>query len=278
MNATALVEDAVRKATANPDYKFGDLTKGAIKELSGKDVDEYQFGDISRRMAADAQEQLSGAVSGAVTGITGKEKYEFGDISRKFISDADGALASARDAYFDELPSALWRQLFAGLSDPQRRELIISLVQLFAACLLAYSLIFNLSIGGTISLAWGITSRQGGVSPLASAVAWSNFLQVHTSIRLFADPPLLPVRIFIATLIVPRYRRVLNAIQRALPLKGRQYVLNRAISVGVAWLLINVGAVAVMMALGIGLAGVLTGVPPCSLLGVLSLMGRVRGV
>ena len=68
-NATALIEDAVRTVTDNPDYQFGDLTKGAIKELSGKDMEDYEFGDISKRIAGQAQE---GFVSTA-TSITGKD-------------------------------------------------------------------------------------------------------------------------------------------------------------------------------------------------------------
>ena len=33
-NATSLFEDAVRTVTSNPEYRFGDMTKGAISELS----------------------------------------------------------------------------------------------------------------------------------------------------------------------------------------------------------------------------------------------------
>ena len=34
--------------TGKDDYKFGDLTKGALKSVTGKD--EYQFGDISKSL------------------------------------------------------------------------------------------------------------------------------------------------------------------------------------------------------------------------------------
>ena len=39
---------SVPKVTGKDDYKFGDLTKGALKSVTGKD--EYQFGDISKSL------------------------------------------------------------------------------------------------------------------------------------------------------------------------------------------------------------------------------------
>merc|ERR1719446_627365 len=90
-------EDAMRKLTGDEEYRFGDLTKktvaagedaikGTLSELTGKDADVYQFGDITKM---------------AVTSFTGKEEYNFGDISRKMLSDADAALEYFRDDYFD---------------------------------------------------------------------------------------------------------------------------------------------------------------------------------
>ena len=34
--------------TGNEDYKFGDLTKGAVKSVTGKD--DYKFGDITKSL------------------------------------------------------------------------------------------------------------------------------------------------------------------------------------------------------------------------------------
>ena len=39
---------SVPKVTGKDDYKFGDLTKGALKSVTGKD--DYQFGDISKSL------------------------------------------------------------------------------------------------------------------------------------------------------------------------------------------------------------------------------------
>ena len=36
----------MQKVTGNADYKFGDLTKGAVRSLTGKE--EYKFGDITK--------------------------------------------------------------------------------------------------------------------------------------------------------------------------------------------------------------------------------------
>ena len=74
-NATkGLVEGVVRTVTDNDEYQFGDLTKGVVRDLTGKDASEYKFGDITKK---------------AVTNFTGKEDYEFGDISRKVLADAE---------------------------------------------------------------------------------------------------------------------------------------------------------------------------------------------
>ena len=45
-NATkGLVEGVVRTVTDNDEYQFGDLTKGVVRDLTGKDASEYQFGE-----------------------------------------------------------------------------------------------------------------------------------------------------------------------------------------------------------------------------------------
>ena len=91
--------------------KFGDLTKRTVAGLIGKDASEYKFGDITRK---------------AFTNFTGKDldEYEFGDLTRTALSAADGALADVRDRYFDDLPAALWKRLFVGLSQGQRDDCI----------------------------------------------------------------------------------------------------------------------------------------------------------
>ena len=121
--------------------KFGDLTKRTVAGLIGKDASEYKFGDITRK---------------AFTNFTGKDldEYEFGDLTRTALSAADGALADVRDRYFDDLPAALWKRLFVGLSQGQRDDLSVSIVQYAAVAILAYSFIANLQLSLTIAAAW----------------------------------------------------------------------------------------------------------------------------
>ena len=100
------------------------------------------------------------------------------------LSEADKQLADARDAYFDELPTALWRQLFGGLTTAQRGDLIVALVQLAGALLLSYSLVANLCLACTATISWGIAASRAAASPLASAAGWSSFLTTHSTICL----------------------------------------------------------------------------------------------
>ena len=64
---------SVPKVTGKDDYKFGDLTKGALKSVTGKD--DYQFGDISKS---------------ALKSVTGKDEYQFGDISKSLFRKLTG--------------------------------------------------------------------------------------------------------------------------------------------------------------------------------------------
>ena len=38
----------MNKVTGKDDYKFGDISKGALKSVTGKD--EYKFGDLSKSL------------------------------------------------------------------------------------------------------------------------------------------------------------------------------------------------------------------------------------
>ena len=52
----------MRAVTGNEDYKFGDLTKNAtataVETLSGKTIDEYEFGDISKKLFGDMKKMF----------------------------------------------------------------------------------------------------------------------------------------------------------------------------------------------------------------------------
>jgi hypothetical protein len=276
-NATLLVEDAVKAATGNQDYKFGDMTRGVVKELSGKEAEDYRFGDISKRLAAqaagkedpddyvfgDISRRLGSEATQGLAALAGKdaEEYQFGDLTRRVLTDADRAVADARDRYFEELPTALWKQVFGGLSKSQRRDLVISLVQLAATALLCLSAVSNFVLSVSLSCAWATACARSGLSPLTSSLEWSRFMSIHATLRMFTDPPLFPLRMLATLLLTPTYRRATSGLQRILPMRERQPVLNRALSYAVAWLVINVLGGAAVTGCGVVAASLATGVP-----------------
>ena len=103
-NASLLIEDAVKAATGNEEYRFGDMTRGAVKQLSGKTMEEYNFGDITKRFAAEAAgkesaddyefgditRRLQGEATQGLAALAGKdaEDYKFGDLTRRVLTDA----------------------------------------------------------------------------------------------------------------------------------------------------------------------------------------------
>ena len=265
-SATGFFEGVVRNLTGDEDYEFGQYTKKAISDLTDKATttgramtgdDQYEFGDLTKQVVSD----LGKGATVAGRAVLGREDYQFGDISRSVISSADRTLSETRDAYFRDLPSAIWRQLFDGLNKPQEDDLKVALVQYAALALLSYSLAWNVNCGGTIVLAWAITSRRTGLSPLYDGAQWATFLNVYNTIRLGLEPILLPVRVLGAAWLSLQSRRALLGLQRRLPLRERHPILNRALALVVMWLLGNVLAVAVASLLGIWSSSVLTGVP-----------------
>lgn len=168
--------------------------------------------------------------------------------TRSVIGEADRLLAEERERVFVDLPQKLLNSALGWYAptatQEQRAELTIAMVQLVACGLLAFSLAINLSVGCTVSVAWGLTSAQTGLSPLADTAQWSRFLTTHGKIRLALDPLLLPPRVILGFLLTRRYRRLVLGIQHkltrvALLSEQRQPVLSRAVPLAAAWLLIN---------------------------------------
>lgn len=246
LNATrSAFESTVRSVTGDDDYQFGDWTRGTISELSGKEASEYQFGDITKKAVAE---------------FTGKDagNYEFGDLTRAALSKTDAALADARDSYFSELPTVLWRQLFGGMTEPQRREAAIALCQLGAVALLCLGVVNGALLGLQTLCAWIYVSHATGLSPLAPG-QWGAFLETHATLRLALDVPLLPVRVLGAFCLIPSYRDLTTRLQRRLP--GRDTLLNRAAALLLAWLGANLLAVGGTTALGVWASSRWLGVP-----------------
>ena len=195
-NATkGLVEGVVRTVTDNDEYQFGDLTKGVVRDLTGKDASEYQFGDITKK---------------AVTNFTGKEDYEFGDISRKVLADAESSLEALRDAYFRDLPNELQRLILGGLPKEQREALISAITSYGSMAVLVWSLVSTACTAGLVFTAWTRACLR------AAPDRWGSAIAAIPTLRLL-EPALLPVKALLFVLSINRYQRTALSVQRRLP-------------------------------------------------------------
>ena len=196
-NATkGLVEGVVRTATGNEEYEFGDLTKGVVRDLTGKDASEYQFGDITKK---------------AVTNFTGKEDYEFGDISRKVLADAESSLEALRDEYFRDLPNELQKLILGNLPKEQREALISAITSYGSMAVLVWSLVSTTCTAGLVFTAW----TRACLLP-SNTDRWASAIAAIPTLRLL-EPALLPVKALLFVLSINRYQRTALSVQRRLP-------------------------------------------------------------
>ena len=147
-------------------------------------------------------------------------------------------------AWSAQLPTALWRRLFGGLTEAQRKDVAISICQLGAVALLAFGLVNGVVTGVQVVLAWAHVTGRSGLTPLAAGGGqWRAFLDAHATLRLALDVPTLPLRVLAAALLTPRYRTLTQTLQRRLPGREQEPLLNRLLALAVAWLGLNVVAV-----------------------------------
>lgn len=206
-NATrGLVEGVVRTATGNNDYAFGDLTRGVVQDLTGKDAAEYHFGDITRT---------------AMTNFTGKEGYEFGDIYRKVITDAESSLEALRDAYFRDLPNELQKLILGGLSGRDREALIGAITAYGSMAVLVWSLVSTAATGGLVFAAW----TRACLAPIPPSARWARCIATIPTLRLL-EPALLPIKALLLVLVTPRYQRTALSLQRRLPRRWYPHIVS----------------------------------------------------
>jgi len=160
------------------------------------------------------------------------------------LADADNAIAGWRDDAFNELMPTLWNKFLGKLNRKERGDIVVALVMLTCCFILSFGLVFNLTVAGSIAIAWAISCQQTRLSPLSSSVAWTAFLTTHSSLRLFIDPLIQPVRLMAALLLTRYYRRAVVAIQSKLPYRETLPVLNRGLALTLAWALVNGASVA----------------------------------
>ena len=130
MSATASTNPATNTTVTKAGYKFGDITKGIVRSVTGKQ--KYEFGDITKAIDRKLKE------SGKHHSKTVNDPYVFGDVTRELLRqledhrngdrsvsrDAHGAMRSAlasglnMSTVADKLPVKMLVQIIsAGLDD-----------------------------------------------------------------------------------------------------------------------------------------------------------------
>ena len=61
---------------------------------------------------------------------------QFGDITSRVLTDADKTIAGWRDDTFNDLMPQLWQQLVGRLSEQERGDLVVAMVQLIECFLI----------------------------------------------------------------------------------------------------------------------------------------------
>jgi hypothetical protein len=156
------------------------------------------------------------------------------------------------------LTNAMWSR---NLTEQQRKETWIVLLQLGAIAVLAYSFIANVQAGIVMAVAWGQTSRTTGMSPLAHCESWAQFLQNQSTLNMIFGGPFLPVRAIITVKWFFPYRRFAVGVLRRLPLRNKFPLLNRIACILFMWIVVNLASVGVLTAGMVWLTSRWTGVP-----------------
>ena len=288
------LEKMIRKATGNQDYRFGDLTRGTLREAKGaaegvvREVtgkEDYELGDLTRGTLRGAK----GAAEGVGREVTGKEDYELGDLTRGAVSEVakrstavltygEGALGLIREANIHEIVELSRYFWTRSMTDAQRRETFVVFVSLGAIIVLAYNFLANIN-GALISVAaWTATAARLGASPLAAAGAppalsasflsavagtegWTSFLRTRDALGMLLYGPLLPVRVAALIPFFFTYRRWMVAWERRGRLAERYPIVSRVLTLLGMFVTVNcvlVGAAAVGLA---WLSSLATGVP-----------------
>ena len=123
-----------------------------------------------------------------------------------------------------------------------------------------YGVVSNINAGITVALAWGTFSRTTGLSPLAPGM-WPKFGATYFAIYLSLGSLLRPVRLAASVGLTPVYSKTVARIQDALPFRTTRPKLNRTLALLVMSLGFNTVGTCSLIALGVYVAGVVTGVP-----------------
>jgi hypothetical protein len=252
-----IFENTVRSVSGNTDYKFGDLSKKAMSELTGKDLEKesYQFGDITKNVVT-----RTGKV------VSGKDDYQFGDISKSLLKDVDSTLRDWTGRQLNNLPLTLYQEFMTKFTPPQRQILIVSTIRFLAIALLTWGFWSNLCTSFAVTVSWlranwvlaapTVPSNPKGFIGTYCKMVWANnsslFFRSYTSLRILMDPLFLVIQGAGTIFTVLGYERHVGRIENdwiskwilnEYPLLGRALalVLSFAWNVGVSFLITSAG-------------------------------------
>eukprot|EP00590_Aulacoseira_subarctica_P010828 CAMPEP_0172422520 /NCGR_PEP_ID=MMETSP1064-20121228/8661_1 /TAXON_ID=202472 /ORGANISM="Aulacoseira subarctica , Strain CCAP 1002/5" /LENGTH=208 /DNA_ID=CAMNT_0013163419 /DNA_START=109 /DNA_END=735 /DNA_ORIENTATION=+ len=120
------------------------------------------------------------------------------------------------------------------------------------SALLSYGFVSNMSYAVTVSLAWYISSKRTGLSPLQKG-QWPGFLAVYAGFYVFNNI-IRPARLALAIGVTKYFDSAVINLQQKLN-------CSKAVAIGVLVVLANLIGTTLAMSLGIYLASTVAGVP-----------------
>ncbi len=144
---------------------------------------------------------------------------------------------------------------FVGMLKPQKSENLSTkelLKKMGLSMFLSYGFVSNITSVIITSLSWFTFSKKSGMSPLAPG-QWKGFLAIYAGFYVFSSL-LRPLRVGLAIGISKYFDSALNQIQEKMN-------CPRPVAIGILVVLANILVTCAVMALGVSLASVLSGVP-----------------
>ena len=123
-----------------------------------------------------------------------------------------------------------------------------------------YGVVSNINAGFTVALAWGTFSKASGLSPLVPG-QWKPFLITYAAIYGSLGSILRPFRFALAVGAPPLYTALINRVRGFLPFQSSRPALNRGLALFMVSGVLNIAGTCGIIAFGVWLAGVVTGVP-----------------
>lgn len=124
-----------------------------------------------------------------------------------------------------------------------------------------YGVLSNANVGFLVSLSWITFSRASGLSPLAPG-QWKGFVATYAGFYVSLGSILRPIRIALTVGAAPMYTMFVDRVRGFLPFQNSRPKLNRTLAIIIVSLLLNVIGTCGLIAIGVSIAGLVTGVPP----------------